>query len=262
VQVATLTSGATAIAVGAFHTCAIVNGGAQCWGATNIAIPDGDYTAHRTTPVAVEGLTSGVTAIAAGGSITCAVVNGEARCLGSNGGAIGNGTTNWATAPVTVQGLTSGVTALSIGTVGGANHVCAMVNNRAECWGSNASGELGNASRTPSSVPVMVTDVPPPPPPCGECIIGAEHCDPTTFGPIFCVAGADGCGHWGPAPARNGCTGQARPGCEQTNSPFYCFWDAASCRVEARCPAGMICIAGTAGCVACPPGFPGCTPTP
>jgi hypothetical protein len=84
---------------------------------------------------------------------------------------------------------------------------------------------------------------------CGECTVGAERCDPTTFGPIYCVLGADGCGHWGPAPPRNGCTGQFTPGCESTNSPFYCYRDGAGCRVEGRCPDGMFCPSGFAGCI-------------
>jgi hypothetical protein len=80
---------------------------------------------------------------------------------------------------------------------------------------------------------------------CGECAIGQEACD--VYGPVFCIAGADGCGHWGPRPTINGCIGRTPPGdggirCSESGGPYYCYWDAAGCRTEASCPTGQICV--------------------
>ena len=88
-------TGATAIGAGDFATCAIIAGGAKCWGA-NL----GNGTNGSTgIPSQVTGLTSGVTVITPG-SVTCAVVNGAAKCWGSNsGGTLGNGTTTATNVP-------------------------------------------------------------------------------------------------------------------------------------------------------------------
>ena len=70
-------SGASKIAAGTNHTCALTSGGAvQCWG-RNIEGQLGDNTTtQRLVPTAVSGLTSGVTAIAAGRDHTCALTSG------------------------------------------------------------------------------------------------------------------------------------------------------------------------------------------
>jgi len=156
VDVEGLTSGVTAIAAGGEHTCAIVNGGAQCWGDNlNGELGNNSSTTDSSVPVDVEGLTSGVTAIAAGDYQTCAVVNGGVQCWGDNSeGELGNNflsTTN-SLVPVDVEGLTSGVTAIAAGY----GHTCAVVNGRAQCWGDNGNGELGNNFAANSLVPVDV----------------------------------------------------------------------------------------------------------
>jgi alpha-tubulin suppressor-like RCC1 family protein len=108
VQVVGLTSGVTAIDGGNTHTCAIVNGGAKCWGENG----DGslgnrlEVTSH--VPVQVSGLTTGVTAITAGGGHSCAVTSTGIQCWGYNiHGEVGDSSnTNWdISAPVHVTGL-------------------------------------------------------------------------------------------------------------------------------------------------------------
>ena len=58
--------------------------------------------------------------------------------------------------PVQVTGLISGVTAVA---AGGA-HSCAVVNGRAQCWGYNGDGRLGNNNTAVSCVPVATTSAP------------------------------------------------------------------------------------------------------
>ncbi len=38
----------------------------------------------------------------------------------------------------------------------GGNHVCAIANSQAYCWGENSSGQLGNNATTNSLVPVAI----------------------------------------------------------------------------------------------------------
>ena len=133
----------SAVDIGLDHTCAIVNGGVQCWGSGLGAI---------TPPARVEGLTAGVTAIATGDSHTCALVNGGVQCWGWNAdGELGDGSSTESVAPVQVQGLTAGVEAIAAG----ARHTCAIVSGAAQCWGSQR--QLGNDTTVSDSyVPVQV----------------------------------------------------------------------------------------------------------
>ena len=63
VPVIGLTSGVTTIAAGAYFTCAIVNGSAQCWGA---GVLGNNSTTSSNVPVSVTGLTTGASAITVG----------------------------------------------------------------------------------------------------------------------------------------------------------------------------------------------------
>jgi alpha-tubulin suppressor-like RCC1 family protein len=155
VNVSTLGSGVSAIAVGGNHTCALVSGGVKCWG-DNAYGQLGDSTNdQRLVPVNVTGLSSGVLAIAAGSSHTCALITGGAvKCWGYNFyGQLGDNSTSNRNAPVDVSTLSGGIDALDAG--GG--HTCALTTDGGvKCWGYNLYGQLGDTSTTNRPVPVNV----------------------------------------------------------------------------------------------------------
>jgi alpha-tubulin suppressor-like RCC1 family protein len=151
-----LNSNVIEIATGNNHTCALLNTGfMKCWGLNGSGrLGDGTITT-RTTPVDVQGL-SGVSAISTGGTHTCALLRtGALKCWGTNvKGQVGNGTDNQQLTPTDVTGLSSGVIAITAGQF----FTCALLNTGAvNCWGDNASGQLGNGTTTTSFTPVNVS---------------------------------------------------------------------------------------------------------
>jgi alpha-tubulin suppressor-like RCC1 family protein len=162
VPVADLGGVAGAVAVGGFHSCALINSGSvRCWG-YNIhgQLGDGSMAPRRLTPVTVTGLSGEGVAIAAGYNHTCALTNGGAvQCWGRNDrDQLGNGSTEaFSNVPVAVSGLSSGVTAITAD----GWHTCALTTaGGVKCWGFNDYGQLGNGTSLPggtnSGVPVDV----------------------------------------------------------------------------------------------------------
>jgi alpha-tubulin suppressor-like RCC1 family protein/DNA-binding CsgD family transcriptional regulator len=95
--------------------------------------------------------------IAAGSEHTCVVAQTGVLCWGANeSGQLGNITIispNRSAVPVHVTGLPSVIVALS---AGGA-HTCALGGSGSVwCWGSNASGQLGDGSNQDRATPVLV----------------------------------------------------------------------------------------------------------
>jgi alpha-tubulin suppressor-like RCC1 family protein len=131
-----------AIAVGAAHSCAVLeNGGVACWGdGARGQLGDGASGTgyHRGQPAKIAGLT-GVTLLRAGGDTTCAVIAGGAVVCWGDGafGQLGDGTAadgHLSAVPVPVSGL-MGVVDLG---VSGENACAALTDGTVRCWGRNA----------------------------------------------------------------------------------------------------------------------------
>jgi alpha-tubulin suppressor-like RCC1 family protein len=148
-------SGATALAVGTNHACAVLGDGTvRCWGANFYGqMGDGSWST-RATPVAVLGATR-IKSIESWSYFTCGVsVSGQVFCWGENSYAQrGNSSTvttntgNWVPSLDSVISVATGFT-----------HTCALKSNgELSCWGSNEQGELGNGVTSgPVYAPTLV----------------------------------------------------------------------------------------------------------
>ena len=148
-------SGVTKVVLSVYFSCAVVDGGVQCWGdnwygqagfgKTGTSVP---MVAWVDTPVTAIASGSGVTDLAVSLESVCALLGGELKCWGRNDfGQIGNfrdtnGDLAHVASPVTV--ISSGVSAFALGDL----HTCAIVSGAVKCWGDNSRGQVGNSSST------------------------------------------------------------------------------------------------------------------
>ena len=145
---ATGVRGGTAVDVGAFHSCALLQDGTvSCWGANESGqLGDGTVT-NASTPVTVAGI-SGAVAISGGGFHTCArFPDGTVQCWGrNNAGQLGPAVTGERSlTPMPVAGV-----AATAVTAGGF-HTCALPGDGTVlCWGQNDLGQLGNGTVSPT----------------------------------------------------------------------------------------------------------------
>jgi alpha-tubulin suppressor-like RCC1 family protein len=146
-------SGATQIAAGAHHTCAVLSDGTvSCWGRGADGRLGNGSTANAIAPVAVSGLTS-VTRIAAGDFHTCALLgDGTVRCWGEGAwGQLGDGSASQRNTPTAVSNL-SNVTQIEAGR----RHTCALLGDgTVYCWGDNWFGQLGDGTIAQRNTPVQ-----------------------------------------------------------------------------------------------------------
>ena len=144
-------TGATKVAIGYDHGCALVAGGAiKCWGANNHGQLGDGTIFTRTSPVTVvDDLNhplAGYTLLAAGASHTCAAdgpVGSNVRCWGLNN--LGQAGTARTTDELSAKSVefaipysyhTSAITSFY-------NHTCILTGFGGWCWGNNAQGQLG-----------------------------------------------------------------------------------------------------------------------
>lgn len=151
-------SGVTKVVLSAIFSCAIVDGGVQCWGEnwhgqagygiTGASVPGDALDDWVDTPVTAIASGSGVTDLIASHYHVCALLGDKLKCWGRNDfGQIGNfrdtnGDLAHVASPVTV--ISSGVSAFALGDL----HTCAIVNGAVQCLGDNSRGQVGNSSST------------------------------------------------------------------------------------------------------------------
>jgi alpha-tubulin suppressor-like RCC1 family protein len=156
IDVPGLSSGVASVTAGGAHTCALLDSGAvKCWGRNQHGQLGIGSTTDSYVPVDVPDLRSGVAAVSAGGNHTCALLDsGGVKCWGWNdNGDLGDGTTVMKSSPVDVVGLPSAAVAL----VAGSDGACARLDTGGlACWGYGLHGDLGDGTRTSSSIPVPV----------------------------------------------------------------------------------------------------------
>jgi len=167
-----LEGGASAIAAGPHHTCALLTDGRVfCWGRDESGELGDGLRRSSATPVLVE-LPFAPVSLVAGGSValsadaagelhagtgvgrTCAVSeDGQAMCWGDNAaGQLGDGTTIDRFVPTPVAG---DVFFLSV--VPGGDATCGLSDtDTLLCWGDGASGQIGSAGGS-SAVPAATT---------------------------------------------------------------------------------------------------------
>ncbi len=174
-------TGVTDVASGTRYGCAVdVDGGAWCWagvGAPNNTygelgdnLPTTPYTDHRATRVlafaqsADPELLTGVQALQSGsdectGSTNCAVVtDGALWCWGQGSNTTFNSMPSGSESRVAIPiQASSGVPLTGVDQVSVQRyHICALSSGQVWCWGSNASGQLGQGDQVNESYPQLV----------------------------------------------------------------------------------------------------------
>ncbi len=154
VDVFSVTSGATAIAAGYYHSCAVIDGAAKCWGFNRTGRLGDGSRANSLVPVDVIGLPTDAQLVAAGGTQSCTWHGGDAfACWGNNlRGQVGNGKKAYERFPQDVLGLDTGVSSAKVGD----GHACAIRNGAVLCWGDNLMGQLGDGTHLTRNLPAPV----------------------------------------------------------------------------------------------------------
>lgn len=154
--VTVIPSGVTAVAVGVQNTCAVVDGGLQCWGF--LLFKEKDFVTLR-HPTSIIPAGHEVTAVDVA-LHACAIVKRSLQCWGRNFHnqvGIPEGSRVAPKVPITI--IPSGVTAMALNS----ENTCAVVNGSLMCWGWNGFGQWGLpvSSGSPTPVPLQVPGVPP-----------------------------------------------------------------------------------------------------
>jgi len=178
------TVGVTSLALGGYHSCALMSdGSARCWGVNAEGqIGDGSTTA-RLVPTAVTGGTVFIR-LFAGLESTCGLTQAGAGFCWGNGqyGTLGNGSTSDKPSPTAVT--SPGEAFALIESAGSGNGMCGVgLSTRIYCWGRDSLMLMGAGTDvlTPTLLPVGAT------PPVVDLSIGYNFgCGRTAAGAAWC----------------------------------------------------------------------------
>ena len=156
VQVFGISSSATAVACGAYHTAVLLaDGTVRTFGRNTLGQLGLNDATNRSTPVQVFGISSSATVIACGSYHTAVLLaDGTVRTFGRNTfGQLGiNVTSGTRETPVTVLNITS-----ATAVVGGYNHTTVLLaDGTVRTFGYNNNGQLGVGDTTTRQTPVQV----------------------------------------------------------------------------------------------------------
>ncbi len=145
----------TAVACGAYFTCAIADGDVWCFGNNDSAqLGNGRQGDGGATPTKVL-LPGPATLLSATQFSSCALVQGDIYCWGVNGsGQLGSGskTPLNVSVPSRVVGLQGHVEGVSAGNA----HTCAVVDGAVYCWGYGRLGQIGDGTENDALTPKKV----------------------------------------------------------------------------------------------------------
>jgi alpha-tubulin suppressor-like RCC1 family protein len=150
------------------HVCALESGSVYCWGYNSygqLGVGTTDYEGLPVLVSAVDGVfaNTNVTDIATGDEHTCAIESGSVFCWGSNEhGEIGDGGSSSSevavrvadTPPTDGNFVNANVTSVEAGWA----KTCALKGGVSYCWGTGASGQLGNGDEVDSPYPLKVSN--------------------------------------------------------------------------------------------------------
>ena len=148
-------TGATSIAVGDDHACAIVaEGRVLCWGSNYQHQLGTSSGLEHSSPVEVASDLTHVTKLAASNVHGCAIDSaGQLRCWGGNVfGQLGTGSPDGETPTPTAVALSGTVTDVATGM----EHTCAIHGGLLSCWGSNSVSQLAQPGARMEPLPVRV----------------------------------------------------------------------------------------------------------
>jgi hypothetical protein len=180
-------AGITAITSGANHTCALKSDRtALCWG-DDSAGQEGRGGSAAVNPVPLAVALTTMTSLSAGARHTCAtIMTGETWCWGANdAGQLGAAPSAGASMPLEVVDR-AGVAIDATAVAQGATHGCAIARDKGLlCWGSNASGELGDGTMSATALLTQAASL-------GKRVIAAAAgakltCARLDDGSVFCV---------------------------------------------------------------------------
>jgi len=144
VRVAGLAGNVDELALGHSHSCALVAGVVQCWGANERGQLGDGSDVSRHTPAPVDGLPGKATALVAGANHSCALAEGALYCWGANDrGQLGDGTTEDRNHPVAVSGMPE----IPVTLAAGEAHSCAAMQTGVRCWGDGREGQVDGLPR-------------------------------------------------------------------------------------------------------------------